>query len=315
MELPYISIIIPVYQVEAYIEECLKSVAQQTYNGRIECILVDDCGQDRSIDIIQDFIKSYTGSIIFKIINHDHNQGTSAARNTGIRASGGDYLLFIDNDDIISPNCLEILAECVIKDNVDMACGAFKTIEGYHQWWSDIYHLIDFKSTEPKEIIDFFGSGKLYEMPWNKLIKKEVLVKNNIFFKEGSLYEDKMWSFLLINQISSLKTVSIVTYYWRIHNQSQWHDPNQIRKRIDGGIVYQEEMQRLIKEGKIQPTQFTIFRIRREKGRTGGAIIHCKSLSFWKKMSYLYRLLRLPGSHHFIYNLVRHYKTYEKNPL
>ncbi len=315
MNLPTISIIIPVYQVENYIEECLNSIGQQTYKGDVECLLIDDCGQDSTMDKVKQFIASYKGSISFNIIRQDKNRGVSAARNTGIRAAKGDYLMLMDDDDIIAPNCLEILAECLLLENIDMVCGGFKTIDGYYPLWSDGYQLSDYQSSTPNEIIDFYASGKLYEMPWNKLVRKDVVINHNIYFKEGIVYEDKLWVFLLVNHITSLKTVSKVTYFWRIHSKSQWNDPLQITKRINGGVIFQEEMQRLIKVGKIKPTTQTIFKIRREKNRTGGAIIRCKSLSFRKKMAYMYRLMRLPGCHHFLYALIRHYKKYENNPL
>ena len=78
---PKISIIIPIYNVEEYIEECLQSVMRQTYKGEIECILVDDCGKDNSIAIAEQLIADYTGSIAFRILHHEHNRGLSAARN------------------------------------------------------------------------------------------------------------------------------------------------------------------------------------------------------------------------------------------
>ena len=315
MTLPFISIIIPVYQVESYIEECLISVGKQTYKGGMECLLIDDCGQDRTMDLVKQFIDSYTGPVSFKIIRQEHNSGVSAARNTGIKASKGEYLMLVDDDDVIAPNCVETLAECIQNEKIDMVCAGFKTIDGYYPFWSDDYQLSDYQSSAPKEIIDFFASGQLYEMPWNKLIRKDIVINHEIFFKEGIVYEDKLWLFQLVNQISTLKTINKITYFWRIHNKSQWNDPNQITKRINGGVIFQEEMQRLIKEGKIQPTTKSIFKLRREKNRTGGAIIRCKSLSFSKKMAYMYRLMRLPGCHHFLYALVKNYKQYNNNPL
>ena len=82
-----ISIIIPIYNVESFVAECLQSVAIQNYQGPIECILVDDCGTDKSIEIANSFIKNYKGDISFQLIHHDKNCGLSAARNTGINAA------------------------------------------------------------------------------------------------------------------------------------------------------------------------------------------------------------------------------------
>ena len=105
--LPKISIIIPIYNVEPYIEDCLQSVMRQTYRGMMECILVDDCGTDNSMKVAEQLIKIYNGPIDFKVLHHEHNRGLSAARNTGIDAACGDYVYFLDSDDWISDDCFE----------------------------------------------------------------------------------------------------------------------------------------------------------------------------------------------------------------
>lgn len=96
-----VSIIIPIYNVEPYILECLQSVDKQTIGDDIECILVDDCGTDNSVLVAEDFIKSYNGRVHFTLIHHQKNGGLSAARNTGIHAAHGEYLYFLDSDDTI----------------------------------------------------------------------------------------------------------------------------------------------------------------------------------------------------------------------
>ena len=80
-----ISIIVPAYNVEQYIFECLNSVAFQTFNGVIECLVIDDCGQDKSINVAENFIDMYEGKVEFRIIHREKNGGLSAARNTGLK--------------------------------------------------------------------------------------------------------------------------------------------------------------------------------------------------------------------------------------
>ena len=87
-----ISIIIPVFNIAPYIGDCLESVMLQTYTGEMECIIVDDCGIDESIAIAKQMIAKYQGQIEFKIIPHAYNRGLSAARNTGIMHSKGDFI-------------------------------------------------------------------------------------------------------------------------------------------------------------------------------------------------------------------------------
>ena len=99
-----ISIIIPVYNVELYVEECLQSVANQTMTEGIECIIVDDRGQDNSAAIAKQYIDSYKGDIRFTFIQREKNGGLSAARNTGIEAATGEYVYFLDSDDYLVPS-------------------------------------------------------------------------------------------------------------------------------------------------------------------------------------------------------------------
>ena len=102
-----VSIIIPVYNVVDYIERCWKSVNAQTYSD-IELIFVDDCGTDESISKLETLI-SEGSRFPVQIIKHKKNRGLSAARNTGIEASSGDYVYFLDSDDDLVPSCIEEL--------------------------------------------------------------------------------------------------------------------------------------------------------------------------------------------------------------
>ncbi len=110
-----ISIIVPVYNVERYIEECLKSVMEQNFGGALECIVVDDCGSDSSMAVVERLTGAYTGPIEFRIISHDRNRGLSAARNSGIRAASGDYVSFLDSDDRLLPGAIAAMA--VVAEN------------------------------------------------------------------------------------------------------------------------------------------------------------------------------------------------------
>lgn len=89
-----ISIIVPMYQVEQYLAICLKSITDQTMTDGVECILVDDCGSDRSLFIAKDFIEHYQGNVLFRIVEREKNGGLSAARNSGIDVASGEYVYF-----------------------------------------------------------------------------------------------------------------------------------------------------------------------------------------------------------------------------
>ncbi len=89
-----ITIVIPIYNVAPYISDCLHSVMNQTYQGEIECLLIDDCGLDNSMEVAENVLSNYHGKIKFRIYHHEYNRGLSAARNTGIEHATGEYIYF-----------------------------------------------------------------------------------------------------------------------------------------------------------------------------------------------------------------------------
>ena len=123
-----ISIVIPVYNVAPYIKDCLHSVMVQSWQDNLECILVDDCGTDNSMQLVEERLQTYKGKIDFRIIRHQHNRGLSAARNTGIEAARGDYVFFLDSDDEITPDCIERLVKPLYEKDYDFVVGAYRLV-------------------------------------------------------------------------------------------------------------------------------------------------------------------------------------------
>lgn len=217
--LPKISIIIPLYNVEDYIIECLESVAQQTYIGAIECIVVDDCGKDNSLTITKQFIDNYDGSIDFKIVHHTTNRGLSAARNTGVDYATGDYIYFLDSDDYISLDCLEVLTAPLKLQEYDMVVGDLKMFGNPR----DIVFLPEKQSVilGNQEIFKHWYVDRLvYVMAWNKLTKATLFKQYDLTFLEGQLHEDELWTYKIASNIQSLAIQKHCTYYYRIRENS-----------------------------------------------------------------------------------------------
>lgn len=215
-----ISIIIPVYNVEAYIWECIRSVMAQTFDGGLECIIVDDCGSDSSMDIAAQMVANYDSPIQFNILHHDHNRGLSAARNTGIRAAKGDWLYFLDSDDYITPECISTLMGFVKKHpDIELVQGSALTTgdapDSIKQW-------LDVSSVSLPEYINDAGTiqktllGRtLPPMSWNKLVKREFILANNLFFMEGVFHEDEHWNFYLCKHLKTIAISTDATYVYR----------------------------------------------------------------------------------------------------
>ena len=222
---PTISIIIPIYNVEEYITECLQSVMRQTYQGAIECILVDDCGTDNSIAVAEQLIVGYNGSIDFRILHHEHNRGLSAARNTGTDAATGDYVYYLDSDDYISDDCLEVLAEPLKGRDYDMVLG---DLEMFGKPRPIIFLPQEEGSIIGNETIfsRFYAPRMIYVMAWNKLVKRSLFARHDLSFLEGQLHEDELWTYKCCRVIQSLYVSKHITYYYRIRENSITDDYN-----------------------------------------------------------------------------------------
>lgn len=216
-----ISIIIPVYNVEPYIKECLESVVNQhgIEDLNIECLIVDDCGKDNSIGIAKEFVSEYKGSIRFKIIYREKNGGLSAARNSGIKEAKGEYLFFLDSDDYLLPDALYNLYKVSRKySGVELVQGEIQVSQPkeYLKW------LCISAATIRENISGIENCRKtlLFDIPmtaWAKLIKRDFLIENNLYYVEGMIHEDDMWCLMASQYITSIACCFIPVYYYRIN--------------------------------------------------------------------------------------------------
>jgi len=210
-----VSIIIPYYNSELYIRKCIDSVLCQSYS-HIEVVLIDDASTDSSSSLVDEVISSYSGPISFIHLHQEHNQGQSAARNLGIVSSTGEYLFFLDSDDYISENCIELLLKQVQDDpKLEMVMGDLQQVNETYNWPS-------FFIPNPisADIIKYACSYQIYTMPWNKLINKHFLISNSLFFIEGLFHEDDLWSFEVACKLKHLGSIPQKTYYYVIHENS-----------------------------------------------------------------------------------------------
>ena len=192
--MPRISVIVPFYNVEGYIEKCLETLVNQTFQD-IEIILVNDGSKDRSEEIAKKFANRYENKIVYL---EKENGGLSSARNFGLAHARGEYVAFVDSDDYIEKNMYEKMYNLIIKERSDM-------VECDFYW-----------EYPNKKKID---TGKLYNnknqmlenvrvVAWNKLIKKEIIDKHGIEFPNGYQYEDVEFTYKLIpylEKVSFLK--------------------------------------------------------------------------------------------------------------
>ena len=213
-----ISIIVPVYNVAPYIAACLQSVMHQTCQDALECILVDDCGTDNSMEVVGEMLQSYEGPIGFKVVHHTQNRGLSAARNTGMAEATGDYVYFLDSDDEIAPDCIQCLATPLQQEAFDMVVGECR-IEG-GSIPGVALQLPGGTILRGKEILHAYRLQQWYMMSVNKLYRLDFLRHNALQFKEGILHEDELWTFQLACLAQSMTIISAETYIYKLRQGS-----------------------------------------------------------------------------------------------
>ena len=179
-----ISVIIPIFNAKDFVIDCLKSVVTQTFTGGIECILVDDCGYDNSLALAEEFIASCGVKVDFVVLRQEYNQGPSAARNRGIREARGEYVFFLDADDVISPDCIELLYSLARQYDLDYVQGMYHSDEHYHM---PVYKSEDCntpicdRKVIKKNLLDY---TYIPFTPHNRLVRRQFLLEHKLFFPE-----------------------------------------------------------------------------------------------------------------------------------
>lgn len=219
-----ISIVVPVYNTERYLRECLNSLLAQTYSD-IEIIIVDDGSTDNSFEICQDFQRKDNRVKVF----HKENSGVSDSRNYGIKIAKGEYISFCDSDDVVVPELYQMLLDVVNESHVD------RVVSGYAYLFDDgrtLYNkprIADGKYEArvilKKMIDDGTLSGFLFSGVNNSIFKTNIIKENEILFDPEIRYnEDSLFSFkymLYSKSIFSLQ--SHPTYFYRQHDSSATH--------------------------------------------------------------------------------------------
>ncbi len=179
---PLVTVVIPVYNRETHIKQCIEQVLCQDYKN-IEIIVVNDGSSDSSQSIIEQFDN-------VNLINHKENKGLSAARNTGIKFAKGKYIHFLDDDDIINQSFYSSLVKASEQHNADISCCSF-TKEGQLAYSQIYFKQQVFSSTQEKMLGTFVVRASYV---WRFLFRLDLIKENNLWFEEGRLMEDIYFS-------------------------------------------------------------------------------------------------------------------------
>lgn len=213
---PKISVIVPIYGVERFIERCVTSLMNQTLSD-VEYIFVDDASQDHSVSILQKVLMRYPDKKkSTKLIVHEENAGLPAVRNSGMIHATGDYVFHCDSDDFLERNALELLYNAAVKHDADVVWSdwflTFETNERY-------MHEPSFET--PLEALKaMLGGGMKYNV-WNKLIKRNLYTEHHILFPTGYGMGEDMTIMLIFAYAKNVCHISEALYHYvKINPQS-----------------------------------------------------------------------------------------------
>lgn len=205
--MPLISVIVPIYNVEKYLDKCVDSIINQTYEN-LEIILVDDGSPDNCPKMCDDYAKKDSR---IKVV-HKENGGLSDARNAGMQVATGEYVSFIDSDDYISLDFYETLMQTMLENSSDIVeCSVVKFYEdGHFDEYSDDLKVANY------ETVDALG-GLIDENPfrqhvWNKLYKSSVAL--DIPYAVGKLNEDEFWTYQVFGKAKKVTKINKTMYYY-----------------------------------------------------------------------------------------------------
>lgn len=251
--IPIISIIVPIYNVENYIHYCLRSILNQTFSN-YECLLIDDGSTDLSGTLCDNICHKDSR---FKVI-HQNNQGEAAARNQGLRHAIGKYIYFMDSDDYIHPQTLAVLYNAIHKCQTSFSMILGKKVYNYDGEFSklDTTHTLLSQNELIKRLFGNSNEDFQFQVLWNKLYPKE-LIKNLFLNKTAS--EDTDFNLRVFLQSQSAVLINAEMYYWVQRNSSITHSG--INKRFVDILDTYYNMYNYIPNNKKEYKTYCIYKL------------------------------------------------------
>lgn len=204
-----VSVIVPIYKVERFITKCVDSLMSQTLKD-VEFIFVDDASPDRSIELLNKCIRKYPNRVdSIKIVSHEKNKGLPAARNTGLALATGDYIFHCDSDDFVDSDMLETLYDTAQKEKADIVwCDWYLTFGHNERYMKQPCY-----KTSLDALKGMLG-GTMKFTVWNKFVKRDLYIHNNIFFPAGYDMGEDMTMMMLFSCAKKVKYIPKAFYHY-----------------------------------------------------------------------------------------------------
>lgn len=239
----WLSIVLPAYNSEKWVDKAIKSVLSQETDYSYELIVIDDGSEDSTGEIVDKYSENPDVHIV-----HQENRGFSGARNAGIDMAAGEYIMFLDSDDILLPSSIQSLMKCAVENNADVVCGNF---------------MRRYKNEECKQGTNYSFEkvkplGKLYGQPWGKVYRRSLF--DNLRFPEGYWYEDSIFSMIVWQQCKSAYTIPEYVYEYLMNEDGITVKSRKSPKSIDSLYVIRALLKDKSKFNlKIEDTDYNVF--------------------------------------------------------
>lgn len=224
-----ISVIVPVYNVELYLKECLDSIINQTYRD-LEIILIDDGSTDMSSDICEEYAKKDDRIIVI----HQSNQGSASAKNAGLRKASGEYLAFVDSDDFLQEDAYEFMVRQLENHHADIIQCCFRML--YQKSNREVNNIIDIQTVNNSEFLELFTKDWTCGLLWDKLYKRNIF--KDIYFKEGHKIDDEFFTYKGVMNSKKILRVPHYIYNYRQRISSVMFSKDSQLKIISDSLEY-----------------------------------------------------------------------------
>lgn len=215
-----VTIAIPVYNVENYVRKSLLSALDQDFNLPYEVLVIDDCGQDKSMDIVAEVMSSHPNGNIVRVVRHEKNKGLGPARNTSIEHALGQYLLFLDSDDWISHDCLSVLYHKASTTDSDVTVGSVMRVEEGTMRTLGTNRYPDLTIEKPSAGVYMVNHAPdMYIEVWNKLYRMDFLRSCGACCVHR-IFEDYNFDFIVRASAKKISFCSSITLFYNIRSNS-----------------------------------------------------------------------------------------------
>lgn len=293
--IPILSVIIPVYNVENYIELCARSLFEQTLKN-IEYIFVDDRSLDSSVDVLHRVIEDYPErKEDIKIISNEKNLGPSATRNIGLNICSGDYITFCDSDDEVEKNAYELMINKALETESEIiSCGTYVD-DG------DVSYVLSFNDSQSLSYNSLYKleciEGVLWSSLWNKVMHRNLLVNNNVRFHDSlKMWDDLYFTFIARYFCKKDALVNMPLYHYKFKQTGSLTSENKVIKATSQ-IECVRELERFLQQQENGKKMMTVLSFLKMRAKDG--LFTSETISKWKKI--------YPEAHKKIHLFYRYY--------